>query len=323
MGDAKTGFLKILDQRELPQKETHLECRAVKEAAFAIKTLAVRGAPAIGVAAAFGCVLGAQRGKTKEAIEELKASRPTAVNLFWALNRIRKLSNHDPETVLQEARKIEQYEKDNCLAIGRHGLALLKNKSRAMTICNTGALCTGGIGTAVAPFFLAHAEGRPIQVYALETRPLLQGARLTAWELSRAGIDVTLICDGAAAHTIREKKIEIVIAGADRIAANGDSANKVGTYALALAAHYHKVPFYIAAPSSSFDLATPSGDQITIEERSKEEVTRWKNTPAAPDNISVFNPAFDVTPNNLIAGIITEKGLIHPPYKETIAKILK
>ena len=318
IGDAATGFLRLIDQRRLPAELVYLDCRDVPTLWQAIRTLAVRGAPAIGVAAAYGCVLGAQQGDFRGAAEYLATSRPTAVNLFWALERMKRLGSDDPRKLLDEARAIHAEDAAMCHAIGHHALKLIREGSGVLTHCNAGSLATGGIGTATAPMYLAHQSGVKFRVFADETRPLLQGARLTAWELAQAGIDVTLICDDMAAQVMREKRIDLVITGADRIAANGDSANKIGTYALAIAARHHKIPFYIAAPSSTFDMDCPTGDAIPIEQRDAGEVAA---VPGAP-GIKVYNPAFDVTPAELITAIITERGVIEPVTAANVAAMI-
>lgn len=307
--------LRMLDQRELPQRETWLELTEWRQVADAITDMAVRGAPAIGVAAAFGMALAAQSGNDlDEAYIGLAASRPTAVNLFWALNRIKALATLDFETILAEAKTIEAEDVQANLAIGFHGSSLLQQGARIMTICNTGALATAGHGTALGIIRTAHYDGNPIFVYSCETRPRLQGLKLTAWELKSEGIPFESIVDGAAGSLMATGKVDCVIAGADRIAKNGDAANKIGTYALAVLAHHHGIPFYIAAPSSTIDTKTADGSQIPIEQRDASEVTQIANVSVAPDGISICNPAFDVTPNRLITAIITEEGVSFPPY---------
>lgn len=287
----KNNRLEILDQRLLPYKEHYLVCRNVDQVVVAIKTLAVRGAPLLGVTGAYALAL-APAGKRAAAAKKLIDSRPTAVNLRWAVERTLKAA--DP---LTEARVIHAEDAAMCEAIGRHGAPLLKNK-RVLTICNTGALATGGIGTAFGVLLRANAD-----VYALETRPLRQGARLTMWEAEKNGLKAHVIPDGAAAACLREKKIQGAIAGADRIARNGDAANKIGTFSLALACHAMKVPFYIAAPSSTVDLDCPDGAHIPIEERAGTEVS---------DRFPAWNPAFDVTPARYITAFITERGILKP-----------
>ena len=291
----KNGRLEILDQRLLPYREKYLVCSTVDQVVLAIKTLAVRGAPLLGVSGAYALALAKDR---PAAARKLIASRPTAVNLRWAVERTLKAA--DP---LTEARLIHAEDAAMCEAIARHGAPLLKNK-RVLTICNTGALATGGIGTAFGVLLRAQAD-----VYALETRPLRQGARLTMWEAEKNGLKARVIPDGAAAACIREKKIQGAIAGADRIARNGDSANKIGTFSLALACHALRIPFYIAAPSSTVDLACPTGASIPIEERAQDEVS---------DRFPAWNPAFDVTPARYITAIVTERGIMKPGRIKTL-----
>ena len=305
--------LELLDQRLLPDQAVYVTCRSAADVAAAIRDMAVRGAPAIGCAAAFGVVLG--RG-AKEAYEILAKSRPTAVNLFWALERMKKAKDLEAE-----ARAI--YEEDLAAnrAIGRLGAELIRERSRVMTHCNTGALATAGYGTALG--VIRASKGKNISVIANETRPYLQGARLTAWELVQEGIPCTLITDSMAGHLMSKGEVDVVIVGADRIAANGDVANKIGTYPLAVLAKRHGIPFYVAAPLSTFDPKIPDGSQIPIEERSAAEVTGYRGTRWAPEGVSVRNPAFDVTPAELVTAIISEKGIASPPYRESIAALLK
>jgi methylthioribose-1-phosphate isomerase len=324
------GYLELIDQRRLPLEFVKLQCRDVKTLFEAIKTLAVRGAPAIGVSAAYGLVMALQKLEANESIEKsleelkcareyLASSRPTAVNLFWALDRVCRATSPAQtlqqlrEAVLREANAIYQEDVDMCRQIGRHGEKFIKDGSGILTHCNAGALATAGQGTALSPMFEAHNKGRKFRVYVDETRPLLQGARLTAWELKQAGIDVTVICDSMAGWLMKQGKINAVITGADRIAANGDTANKIGTYSLSILAREHGVPFYIAAPSSTFDLNIKSGAEIPIEQRSAEEVTTFTGIQTAPSGVDVYNPAFDVTDAREIAAIITEKGVIEKP----------
>lgn len=323
IGDAATGFLRLIDQTELPGRLVFLECRDVEAVWQSIRRLSVRGAPAIGIAAAYGCVLGARGGSLQKAADYLATSRPTAINLFWAIDRMRRLGTEDPEKLLGEARAIHAEDAAMCEAIGRQGLPLLSGDGVVLTHCNAGALATGGIGTATAPLYLAHRAGLRTRVCVTETRPLLQGARLTAWELSSAGIDVTLICEGMVGPILRDKGVSLVFTGADRIAANGDVANKIGTYGLAVLASYHKVPFYVAAPTSTFDLSLDSGRDIPIEQREPEEITQGLGKPIAPRGVQVYNPAFDVTPHDLITGIITERGIIQPVHSENIARTIR
>jgi len=341
VGDAATGFLRLIDQTRLPTEYIEIDCRDVPAVWEAIKQLRVRGAPAIGVTAAYGAVLGARskgcgdavavRCALSEAIASLRTSRPTAVNLFWALDRIHASvaqSTRDDgpgilERLLAEARKIEEEDRAMCRAIGRHGARLVEPGQGILTHCNAGGLATADYGTALAVVFAAHEQGTPLRVFADETRPLLQGARLTAWELKRRGIPVTLICDNMAAQVMREGKVQLVVVGADRIAANGDTANKIGTYGVAVLARAHGIPFYVAAPSSTFDLSIPDGFAIPIEQRDPREVTHGFGRQTAPDGIEVYNPAFDVTPAELIAGIITEKGVVRPVNADSIREVLK
>jgi methylthioribose-1-phosphate isomerase len=315
------GHLRLLDQTRLPTETVYLDCRTVEDVWQAIKQLSVRGAPAIGIAAAYGvCLAAGSTQAAQEACDYLATSRPTAVNLFWALDRVRRaIDSADegrlPELLLTEAQAIHQEDRQQCAAIGRHGADLLADLpvgSGILTHCNTGALATGGDGTALAVIFELHRRGREPKVYADETRPLLQGARLTMWELMERGVDATLITDSMAAQVMREGRVRAVIVGADRIAANGDSANKIGTYSAAIAAKYHHVPFYVAAPSTTFDLSIATGKDIPIEERASEEITRGFGNQTAPTGARTYNPAFDVTPAELIAGIITERGVFNP-----------
>lgn len=321
-GDGRGGFLRLLDQTLLPNEERYIDCRDVESVWGAIRRLSVRGAPAIGIAAAYGCVIGAQAGRFDHAAEYLATSRPTAVNLFWAIDRMKRLGTSDPAALLAEAKAIHEEDRAMCEAIGRHALKLIAPGSGVLTHCNAGSLATGGIGTATAPMYLAHEAGVRFTVFADETRPLLQGARLTAWELSAAGIDVTLICDDMAAAVMRQGRVNLVITGADRIAANGDAANKIGTYNLAVLAQHHGVPFYVAAPSSTFDLSLATGDDIPIEQRDAAEITRPFNHPVAPANVKAYNPAFDVTPHSLITALITERGIIQPVSADTVAAMV-
>ncbi|MFP4172959.1 MAG: S-methyl-5-thioribose-1-phosphate isomerase [Candidatus Hydrogenedentota bacterium] len=333
------GHLEIIDQTELPVTYKTPALHTASEVWEAIHSLRVRGAPAIGICAAYGVVTGFKERKpdtpdtAQEVVEEvasyLAGSRPTAVNLFWALARMRRAAREaegkPPEALearlLEEAHAVLEEERGRCKAIGEHGAALLPERGAMLTHCNTGPLAAGAYGTALAAAFRAHELGRAIRVYADETRPLLQGARLTTWELLQAGIPCTLICDGAAAHVLRQGVIDVVIVGADRIAANGDAANKIGTYHLALAAAAHGVPFYVAAPISTIDRETPCGDGIVIEERDGAEITHGFGRQTAPDGVDVYNPAFDVTPARLIEGIITEHGILRPPYESAIAEL--
>lgn len=337
------GVLRMIDQTLLPQELVEIDCEDVQTVWDAIKQLKVRGAPAIGIAAAYGvCValrsttghsLDQLQLRLNEAADYLATSRPTAVNLFWALDRMREASVHlveegtkDPDEfrarLLDEARAIHDEDRQMCHAIGRHGSALLKDGQGVLTHCNAGGLATAEYGTALSVFFTAQDQGKKLHVYVDETRPLLQGARLTAWELMQRDVAATLICDSMAAQVMREGRVQAVVTGADRIAANGDSANKIGTYSIAVLAKHHGIPFYIAAPSSTFDLAIETGDEIPIEERADEEITHGFGRQTAPSGVDVYNPAFDVTPAELIEAIITEKGVIQPVTKEQVARVL-
>ncbi len=392
IGDAATGFLRLLDQTRLPTEVAYIDCRDTGTLWDAIKRLVVRGAPAIGVAAAYGCVVAVTsesggprdpRARLAAASQYLATSRPTAVNLFWALDRMQRVEPCTPAALLAQARRIHEEDAAMCRAIGEHGLRWMLEGPRAkgqgplspgsgggidgatkpasstrnpkpeirkpipeirnpipeirnprpdtrnpplaiLTHCNAGALATGGIGTATAPMYLAHQRGLPLRVYADETRPLLQGARLTAFELASAGIDVTLICDNMAAQVMRERRIDLIIVGADRIAANGDTANKIGTYSLAVLAKHHGIPFLVAAPSSTFDRSLPDGSHIPIEERDGREITAGFGKPTAADlpSLTTYNPAFDVTPADLITAIITERGVIAPVTEPAIRSML-
>ena len=340
VGDVN-GFVRLLDQTLLPTQLEYRDCRTVEAVWEAIRVLRVRGAPAIGVAAAMGVVVGlrglentspeAFRAKLREVSAYLRTSRPTAVNLFWAIDRMERLGlallqSQPPAAVLhallKEALAVEEEDRQMCRAIGRVGAHLIRDGQGVLTHCNAGGLATADYGTALAVMFTAAEEGRKFQVFADETRPLLQGARLTAWELQQRGIDVTLICDNMAAQVMKEGRVQLVITGADRITANGDAANKIGTYGVALLARAHDIPFYVAAPSSTFDLSLPSGDAIPIEQRDPREVTHGLGKQTAPDGVKVYNPAFDVTPARLIAGIITERGLIRPVSEATVRAAL-
>lgn len=313
------GRVMILDQTLLPREERYLTCERVEEVAEAIRRLAVRGAPLIGIAAAYGIALAASRGEDLAAAAELlRATRPTARNLFWAIDRMvaRAEAGASAEELLAEARAIHEEDARLCARIGEHGAALLPYGATVMTICNAGALATGGEGTALGIVRAAHQAGNPVKVIALETRPLLQGARLTMWELMQDEIPATMITDSMAGTTLRRGIVDAVVVGADRIARNGDTANKVGTYSLAILAQYHDVPFYVAAPMSTVDLSLPDGTHIPIEERAPEEVRCFYGTATTPEAAAVMNPAFDVTPHDLITAIITERGVKRGPYGE-------
>jgi methylthioribose-1-phosphate isomerase len=330
------GFLRLLDQTLLPTEVAYRDCRTLDEVCEAIRALRVRGAPAIGVAAAFALVLhmrednGGCTGRFFQlGVTRLAQTRPTAVNLRWALDRMARRQRAaaslpaDPlEQLLDEARAIAEEDRRMCEAMGEHGAPLIEEGRGVLTHCNTGALATAGSGTALAVLAAAARQGKRFEVYADETRPLLQGARLTAWELRQLGIPVTLICDSMAAQVMKEGRVGLAIVGADRIAANGDTANKIGTYGVALLARAHGIPFYVAAPSSTFDRSLPDGSGIPIEQRDPREVTHGFGRQTAPDGVAVYNPAFDVTPHPLIAGIITERGLIRPVNADTVRRHL-
>jgi methylthioribose-1-phosphate isomerase len=330
-----------------------LDLTTVDQVWDAIKRLSVRGAPAIGIAAAYGVCLACRQAEVasvgqvlencRSAADYLATSRPTAVNLFWALDRLKAkldqienehapLPNAGGQTtpaawvlarLLPAARQIQEDDRRMCHAIGRIGSELLPDAANVLTHCNAGGLATSEYGTALSVFFTAQDRGKKLHVFVDETRPLLQGARLTAWELMQRHIDCTLICDNMAAHVMATRQIDAIVVGADRIAANGDTANKIGTYNLAVLANFHRVPFYVAAPSSTFDLSLNHGDRIPIEERQPEEVTRVGQRSTAPEGVRVYNPAFDVTPAELITGIITEKGLIQPVTRAEIEAVLQ
>jgi len=330
------GAVRLIDQTLLPEVFKEIDCRDEETLWEAIRQLRVRGAPAIGIAAAFGVVLAATRshaqsgadleGDILRACAYLATARPTAVNLFWALDRMKRVAaDHRDQPadamrrrLLAEAEQMVEEDNRVCRAIGEHGAALLRDGDTVLTHCNAGALATAGYGTALGVIYAAYEQGKRIKVYADETRPLLQGARLTAWELRNAGVDVTLICDSMAASVMRDKGVQAVIVGADRIAANGDFANKIGTYSLAVLAREHGVAFYTAAPLSTVDRSTPSGEGIPIEERGRAEVVRGFGKVTAPEDVPVYNPAFDVTPARYLAGIITERGVLRPPFAESI-----
>jgi methylthioribose-1-phosphate isomerase len=315
--------IRILDQTLLPTEERYLDLTSVESVAEAIRTLRVRGAPLIGIAAAMGVTLAAREKHTLDAVcsaaAALGATRPTAVNLQWALSRMERRAADAVargedlhRTLIAEADAIWEEDRAMCARIGVLGAGLIGGDAQVLTHCNAGALATGGIGTALAPVYTLHQAGHRVAVIVDETRPLLQGSRLTAWELAQAGVPATLIADGMAASRLRRGDVSCVIVGADRIAANGDVANKIGTYGLALAARAHNVPFYVAAPSSTLDPNTPDGAHIPIEERAPDEVAGWRGHRTAPDNIPVWNPAFDVTPAALVTAIITDRGVFQP-----------
>lgn len=340
--DWKNNKIRLIDQTKLPGKFVYIDISNLRVLWQAIKELKVRGAPALGAAAGLGMYLGIKdhsgsdwagfSRKLNAVAKYIASSRPTARNLFWGIERICKVAlNNKSKTVFQikqiilaEAKKIMQEDMVSCRKMGEYGAKLLKNNAKVLTICNAGILATIDYGTALGVIYSAHRQGKKIKVFSCETRPLLQGARLSAWELHQQGVDVTMVADNTAAHLMDNGEINAVIAGADRIAANGDSANKIGTFNLAILAKYHKIPFYIAAPKSTFDLTIKDGRSIEIEMRKREEVARiLLKRDTAPVGVKVLNPAFDVTPHQLISGIITDYGLIRNPYFKNIKKILK
>ncbi|MGG3560754.1 S-methyl-5-thioribose-1-phosphate isomerase [Neobacillus rhizosphaerae] len=335
------GILKILDQTKIPNVTEFLEITKIEDAWDAIKQLKVRGAPAIGIAAAYGLVVGIKDAPEnsftnfyahfKKQADYLATSRPTAVNLFWALKRMDERAQKEKDQPVKqikaaledEAHTIRNEDEEVCRTIGEYALTLLNDGMGVLTHCNAGGIATARYGTALAPLYLAKEKGWNIKVFADETRPLLQGARLTAWELMQAGIDVTLITDNMAAMVMQKGWVQAVIVGCDRVAANGDVANKIGTYGVALLAKAHNIPFYVAAPISTIDLETKSGDEIPIEEREAAEITEGFGKRTAPEGVKVFNPAFDVTPHELITAIITEKGILTGNYQEELPKLFK
>jgi len=334
------GFVRLIDQTLLPTEFRHIECRDIESIWEAIRSLRIRGAPAIGIAGAMGVVLGVRTTQARSfaefqpelnrAADHLRSSRPTAVNLFWAIGRMLRtaesLRHLPPKQIvtelLREARAIEDEDRAMCRAIGRFGAELIGDGDGVLTHCNAGGLATADYGTALACMFTAREQGKSFHVFVDETRPLLQGARLTAWELIQHGIDATLICDSMAATVMKQGRVRLVITGADRIAANGDTANKIGTYGVAVLAKAHDIPFIVAAPSSTFDLSIANGDAIPIEQRDSREVTHGFGRQTAPDGVAVYNPAFDVTPAELISAIVTERGIIRPVNEATIRNVL-
>jgi methylthioribose-1-phosphate isomerase len=329
------GKLRILDQSKLPREQIFTDLDNYQDVVLAIKEMRVRGAPAIGVAAAYGIALGTSGIKTtnkdeflarlNQVMQTFAASRPTAVNLFQAINRMKKAARGDgvaeiKNSLVNEAKRIHEEEVTSTKHLSQLGAGLIKDSFTLLTHCNAGPLATAGYGTALGVIKAAKEQGKRVSVFATETRPLLQGARLTTWELRQEGISVTLITDSMAGYFMQQKKIDCVIVGADRIAANGDVANKIGTYTLAVLAKESEIPFYVAAPTSTIDLSLSSGDKIPIEERSPEEVTHIQGIPIAPEGIDVANPAFDITPNQYITAIITEKGIIRGPYTEGLTR---
>ena len=331
----KGTALALLDQTRLPVEEVWDDYTDYRAVAEAIRRLVVRGAPAIGISAAYAVCLAALehqdrpgdfRPGLEAALETLAASRPTAVNLFWALDRMRgvlEAQGWNPQAIpalIREAEAIHREDIAMNRKMGKHGASLVPKGARILTHCNAGAIATGGYGTALGVVRAAHAAGHVAMVYCDETRPLLQGARLTAWELVKDGIPATLITDNMAASLMAQGKIDLVLLGCDRMAANGDFANKIGTYGVAVLAHYHGIPFYSVLPSSTIDLSIPDGSHIPIEQREASEVTHFAGVRTAPEGVGVYNPAFDVTPHRLLTGIITEKGVIHPPFAEQLAE---
>src|SRR5882672_2062289 len=330
----------MIDQRKLPAEEVYVRCKTASEVARAIKTMVIRGAPAIGVAAAMGIALGMRKSKATgtqkfaadfhNVCELMAGTRPTAVNLFWAIERMKRTfaaAAHAGESVDQikdrlerEAQAIHDEDVESCRALGAFGAEVVPADARVLTHCNAGALATAGYGTALGVIRGAVEQGKRVAVFADETRPFLQGARLTAWELVRDGIQTTVITDNMTGALMRQGKVNLVVVGADRIAANGDTANKIGTYGVAVLAREHQIPFYVAAPLSTIDLNTPDGERIPIEERNAREVTHVGGSQLAPAGALVWNPAFDVTPHRLIAGIITERGIFRPPYTESLKR---
>lgn len=340
----RPGVLELLDQRELPEREVVLELRSAEEVARAIEGMAVRGAPAIGCAAAFGVALAARvraadglaaaHAAAEAALDRLARTRPTAVNLFFALGRMREAlaraagaPARDGDELARrlegEASALAREDEEACRAIGRAGASLLPRRARVLTHCNAGALATAGYGTALGVIRAAVERGHRVEVFADETRPLLQGARLTAWELARDGIPVTVIPDPAAAHLMRQGEIDVVVVGADRVARNGDVANKIGTYGLAVLAREHRIPFYVAAPLSTWDPETPSGREIPIEERGRDEVARIGARTLVPEGVPVRNPAFDVTPAELVTALVTDAGVARPPLGESLEALAR
>jgi methylthioribose-1-phosphate isomerase len=338
--DWQGDVIVMVDQRKLPAQEIYVRCRSAQEVARAIRTMVIRGAPAIGVSAAMGIALGMRRSTAKgtkqfavefqKTCDMMAATRPTAVNLFWAIDRMKRAfgegaqAGESPEEITnrleREARAIHDEDVASCRTMGAFGAEVVPDGARVLTHCNAGALATAGYGSALGVIRAAVERGKRIAVFADETRPFLQGARLTAWELVRDGIDTTVITESMAGPLMRAGEIDLVVVGADRIAANGDTANKIGTYTVAVLAHEHKVPFYVAAPLSTIDLATADGDHIPIEERDRREITHIGSSRLTPEGANIRNPAFDITPYRYITGIITEKGIFGPPYQETLKR---
>ena len=336
--------LTLLDQRLLPHEQAHITCDSIDDVIECIRTLAVRGAPAIGIAAAYGLIVGIDEeieqsddflAYLKKRAEKLIGARPTAVNLSWAVNRMigtvdTEQSNLDlaarqsiTEKLVSEAQAIHQEDIEACNSIADFGVSLVKKYPQVLTHCNAGSLAVSELGTALAPIYRAYEQGVQVHVFVDETRPLLQGARLTAWELSTTGVDCTLITDSMAAHVMASGQVDMVLVGTDRVAANGDVANKIGTMNLAILCQYFDIPFYVACPVSTIDLETPSGDQIEIEYRDASEVSSIRGQKVAPEGINVTNPAFDVTPAKLVSGLITERGIVRAPYKENLRRLIE
>jgi methylthioribose-1-phosphate isomerase len=339
--------VRMIDQTLLPGEETYRTCRTYLEVANAIRSMVIRGAPAIGVAAAMGVALGVKNSKARTVAElrsdfetiagTISRTRPTAVNLFWAVKRMggvfeKSLAGEGSDAgkmdrtkslLVEEGQRVLAEDIAVNEAMGKHGATLLKDSSTVLTHCNAGALATGGYGTALGVIRAAVEAGKQVNVFADETRPFLQGARLTAWELAKDGIPVTVITDNMAGHFMKQSKIQAVIVGADRIASNGDVANKIGTYSVAVLAHENQIPFYVAAPLSTIDLSLATGDEIPIEERSPDEVTHWRGIQTAPDNVSARHPAFDVTPHRYVTAIITERGIARDPYTESLKALFE
>jgi methylthioribose-1-phosphate isomerase len=329
----------MVDQRKLPAQEVYVRCRTAPEVAKAIRTMVIRGAPAIGVAAAMGIALGMKRSSAKgtnqfavefqKICDLMSATRPTAVNLFWAIDRLKgafaagaqagESAEEIAGRLMREAQAIHDEDVANCRAMGAHGAEMVRDGARVLTHCNAGALATAGYGSALGVIRAAGEQGKKSAVFADETRPFLQGARLTAWELVRDGINTTVITESMAGPLMRAGEIDLVVVGADRIAANGDTANKIGTYTVAVLAHEHKIPFFVAAPLSTVDLNTSDGDHIPIEERDQREISHIGSARLTPIGAHIRNPAFDVTPHRYISGIITERGILRPPYAESLA----
>jgi methylthioribose-1-phosphate isomerase len=329
----------LLDQTALPEVETYISVETPEVMAEAIRRLQVRGAPAIGIAAAYGTVLAVRsaesmsveeaREKALQVASMLRTTRPTAVNLFYALDRMKACIEKSQSQsavdfrseLLEEANSIFEEDRASGLKLGEYGLSLIDDGATVLTHCHTGGVATSGYGTALAPLILAGERGKTIRAYVDETRPLLQGSRITAWELTKAGVDATLITDSMAAHVMQNGWIDAVFVGADRIAANGDTANKIGTYGLAVLAREHDIPFYVSAPLSTFDTSIPTGNEIIIEQRAPEEVTRGFGKLTAPEGVKVYNPAFDMTPARYITAIITERGILEPPFEPAIEEL--